>query len=189
MQLLPVRPWSRRLPRLPPRLTDPWPPHLMSLLGHARGTSSRCIGFENLSSQSSTTAPRRRGIGASGGATSLHPETGAPGAWHVGLGPHARGWTAGCSEDEGAHYRGAVACSLCGGSPSWPLVVAKMKEAYYRGAVARFLCGGSPSSHSKASALAVWPVGPGPRVMGWIPRVHRGRLLATLQGGSRGVCL
>jgi hypothetical protein len=29
-----------------------------------------------------------------------------------------RGWTAGCGEDEGAHYRGAVACSLCGGSPS-----------------------------------------------------------------------
>jgi hypothetical protein len=24
----------------------------------------------------------------------------------VGLGPHARGWTAGCSEDKGAHYRG-----------------------------------------------------------------------------------
>jgi hypothetical protein len=27
-------------------------------------------------------------------------------------------WTAGCSEDKGAHYRGAVARSLCGGSPS-----------------------------------------------------------------------
>jgi hypothetical protein len=26
--------------------------------------------------------------------------------------------TAGCGEDEGAHNRGAVACSLCGGSPS-----------------------------------------------------------------------
>jgi hypothetical protein len=47
------------------------------LLGHARGASSRCIGFENLSSQSSATASRRRGIGASGGATFLHLETGA----------------------------------------------------------------------------------------------------------------
>jgi hypothetical protein len=80
MQLLSVRPWSRRLPCLSPQLTDPRPPHLMSLLGHARGASSRCIGFENLSSQSSATDPRRRVIGASGGATSLHPETGTPGA-------------------------------------------------------------------------------------------------------------
>jgi hypothetical protein len=80
MQLLPVRPWSRRVPRLSPRLTNPCPLHLMSLLGHVRVASSRCIGFENLSSQSSTTDPRRRGIGASGGATSLHPETGVPGA-------------------------------------------------------------------------------------------------------------
>jgi hypothetical protein len=80
MQLLSVRPWSRRLSRLSPRLTDPCPLYLMSLLGHARSASSRCIGFENLSSQSSVVAPRRRDIGASGGATSLHPETGAPGA-------------------------------------------------------------------------------------------------------------
>jgi hypothetical protein len=35
-----------------------------------------------------------------------------------GPGAPARGWTAGCGEDEGAHYRGAVARSLCGGSPS-----------------------------------------------------------------------
>jgi hypothetical protein len=90
----------------------------MALLGHARGASSRCIGFENLTSQSSTATLRRRGISASGGATSLHPVTSAPGAWHVGLGPHARGWTTDCSEDEGAHYRGAVARSLCDDSPS-----------------------------------------------------------------------
>jgi hypothetical protein len=50
----------------------------MDLLGHARGASSRCIGFEDLSSQSSVTAVRRRGVGASDGATSLHLETGAP---------------------------------------------------------------------------------------------------------------
>jgi hypothetical protein len=35
--------------------------------------------------------------------------------------------TVGRGEDEGAHYRGAVAHSLCDGSPSWPLVRAKMK--------------------------------------------------------------
>jgi hypothetical protein len=65
----------------------------MALLGHVRGASSRCIGFENLTSLSSAVALRRRGTGASGGATSLYAETGAPGAWPVGLGPHARGWT------------------------------------------------------------------------------------------------
>jgi hypothetical protein len=90
----------------------------MASLGHARGASSHCIGFENLTSPSSASAPRRCGTGASGGATSMYAETGASGAWHVGLGPHARGWTAGCGEAEGAHNRGAVARSLCGGSPS-----------------------------------------------------------------------
>jgi hypothetical protein len=100
----------------------------------------------------------------------------------VGLGPHARGWTAGCGEAEGAHYRGAVARSLCGGLPFCPLVAAKMKGAHYRGAVARSLCGGSPSSHSKASAPAVCLVGPGPRVMGWIPRCASGE---ASRGASR----
>jgi hypothetical protein len=37
---------------------------------------------------------------------------------HVGLGPHAGGWSVGCGKAEGAHYRGAVAHSLCNGSPS-----------------------------------------------------------------------
>jgi hypothetical protein len=88
-------------------------------------------------------ASRRRGIGVSGGASFLHPETGAPGACHVGLGPHARGWTtdrsrggiqpwggcmllvrrfasltAGCGEDGRANNRRAVARSLCDDSPS-----------------------------------------------------------------------
>jgi hypothetical protein len=36
----------------------------------------------------------------------------------IGGGAHAKGWTAGCRENEGAHYRGAVARSMCGGSPS-----------------------------------------------------------------------
>jgi hypothetical protein len=43
--------------------------------------------LKNLSFQTSKTAPRRRGIGASGGAIFPHPVTGAPVACHVGLGP------------------------------------------------------------------------------------------------------
>jgi hypothetical protein len=35
--------------------------------------------------------------------------------------------TAGHGEEEGALNRGAVACPLHGGSPSWPLVAPKMK--------------------------------------------------------------
>jgi hypothetical protein len=38
-QSLPVLLLSRQLPRLSPRLIDPWSPHLMALLGHARGAS------------------------------------------------------------------------------------------------------------------------------------------------------
>jgi hypothetical protein len=82
--------------------------------------------------------PRRRGIGAGGGAVSLHTVTGAPVTWRVGLGPCAgppvaaelrkrtivflarrfASLTAGCGEDEGAFNRGAVACPLHDGSPS-----------------------------------------------------------------------
>jgi hypothetical protein len=51
----------------------------MALLAHARGASSRCIGFENLTSLSSVAALRRRGTGASGGATSLYAGTDAQG--------------------------------------------------------------------------------------------------------------
>jgi hypothetical protein len=43
--------------------------------------------LKNLTFQTSATALRRRGIGASGGAVFLHPVTGAPVAWRVGLGP------------------------------------------------------------------------------------------------------
>jgi hypothetical protein len=32
-----IRLWSRQLPYLCPRLTDPWPPRLVVLPGHARG--------------------------------------------------------------------------------------------------------------------------------------------------------
>jgi hypothetical protein len=112
----------------------------MPLLGHTRDASSRYTGSENLSFQSSATAPRRRGIGASGGAIFPHPVTDAPIVSHVGLGPHVgplaeaegahnRGgctllaWrftflTASYGEDEGALNRGAVASSLCGDSSS-----------------------------------------------------------------------
>jgi hypothetical protein len=123
----------------------------MSLLGHARDASSRCTGSENLSFHSATIVPRRGGIGAGSGAIFPHPVTGAPVARHVGLGPRVAppvaaklrgrsttGWLyascvavrffdAGFGEDDGARNRGAVACSLCGGLPSRPLVAPKMK--------------------------------------------------------------
>jgi hypothetical protein len=68
------------MPAVAPIPTVDWPVHLVSLLGHARGASSHCTGSENLSFQSSATAPRRRGIGTSCGAIIPHPATGAPGA-------------------------------------------------------------------------------------------------------------
>jgi hypothetical protein len=39
--------------------------------------SSRCTGSENFTFSESVTVPRRRGIGAGGGAVSLHTVTGA----------------------------------------------------------------------------------------------------------------
>jgi hypothetical protein len=85
----------------------------------------------------------------------------------VGLGPHARGWTTGCGEAKGAHYRGVVACSLCGGSPSSPLVATKMKGAHYREAVARaffalegqhascMTCGPGPPCHGMDTPVCI----------------------------------
>jgi hypothetical protein len=59
------------------------------------GTVGPCAGLprvaalvlENLLFQTLVTVPRRRGIGAGGGAVSLHTVTGAPVTWRVGLGP------------------------------------------------------------------------------------------------------
>jgi hypothetical protein len=48
---------------------------------------SRCTGSEKFTFLESMTVPRRRGIGAGGGAVSLHTVTGAPVTWRVGLGP------------------------------------------------------------------------------------------------------
>jgi hypothetical protein len=79
-QLLSARLWSCRLLHLFPRLNGPRPSYLKPLLGHARDASSRCTSFGNLSFQSSASAPRRRGIGESGGAIFPHPVTGAPAA-------------------------------------------------------------------------------------------------------------
>jgi hypothetical protein len=45
--------------------------------------------LKNLPFHTPVTAPRRRGISASGGAVSSHVVTGAPVARHVGLGPRA----------------------------------------------------------------------------------------------------
>jgi hypothetical protein len=47
-------------------------------VGPCAGASSRRTGSKNLSFQSSTTAPGRRGIGVSGGAIFPHPVTSAP---------------------------------------------------------------------------------------------------------------
>jgi hypothetical protein len=58
-------------------------------------------------------APRRRGIGASGGAIFPHLVTGAPAA--LTCGPEPPCWAAGCSEAEGVHNRGAVVRFLRGG--------------------------------------------------------------------------
>jgi hypothetical protein len=114
------------------------------------GTVVPCAGLprvaalflKNLPFQTPVIASIRRGIGASGGAVSLHTVTGALVTCHVGLGPRVgpsvaaelRGRTAVgrlyasceavrlfdrcCGEDEGAPNRGAVACPLRGGSPS-----------------------------------------------------------------------
>jgi hypothetical protein len=37
-------------------------------------------------------------------------------------------WTASCSEAEGVHNRGVVACLLCDGSPFRPLISAETRE-------------------------------------------------------------
>jgi hypothetical protein len=68
--------------------------------------------------------------------------------------------TVGCGEDEGAHYRGAVACSLCDDSPS-----------------SRF----GPA----CMTCEAWP-----RVIGWEPWCASGETLpVTLRGASGEVCL
>jgi hypothetical protein len=46
MYSLPVRLRTRQLPRLSPRLTDPWPPRMMVSPGHARGASIPLHWFE-----------------------------------------------------------------------------------------------------------------------------------------------
>jgi hypothetical protein len=49
--------------------------------------SSRCTGSEKFTFSESVTVPKRCGIGAGGGAVSLHTVTDAPVTWRVGLGP------------------------------------------------------------------------------------------------------
>jgi hypothetical protein len=59
------------------------------------GTVGPCAGLprvaalvlKNLPFHNPMIVPRRRGIGAGGGAVSLHTVTGAPVTWRVGLGP------------------------------------------------------------------------------------------------------
>jgi hypothetical protein len=68
------------MPTATPIPTVDWPVIfvLNATAGSARAASSRYTGFEKLSFQSSMVAPRRRGIGASGGAIFPHPVTGMP---------------------------------------------------------------------------------------------------------------
>jgi hypothetical protein len=69
LQLLPAHFWPYRLSRLLPWLTDPW-----SL--HSIGTVGSCAGLPRVAAL--VPQSRRRGIGASGGAVSLHAVTVAP---------------------------------------------------------------------------------------------------------------
>jgi hypothetical protein len=71
--------------------------------------------LKNLTFQTSATAPRRRGIGASGGVGFSAPSNRRADCMTCGPGPPC--WPAGCSEAEGAHNRGAVVCLLRGSSP------------------------------------------------------------------------
>jgi hypothetical protein len=71
--------------------------------------------LKNLPFQIPVTAPRRRGIGASGGVVFS-----ALGNRHAGCmtcGPGPPSWTAGCSEAEGAHNHATIVRFLRGGSP------------------------------------------------------------------------
>jgi hypothetical protein len=85
-------------------------------MGHARGASSRYISPESLSFQSSTTAPRGRVIGASGGAVLPHLVADRVGC--MTCGPGSACWTVDCGEAEGARNRGAAARLPRVGSPS-----------------------------------------------------------------------
>jgi hypothetical protein len=93
---------------------------IVALNGHywvTRGAaSSHCTG---------SVVPRRRDIGANGGAISLHAVTGAS-VMTCGSGPPC--WTASCDEAGRAYNRGAVARSWRGGLPFRLLDLARMRE-------------------------------------------------------------
>jgi hypothetical protein len=114
----------------------------MSLLGHARGASSRCTGSEKLIFSDSHDGPEKAWHWRE-----WRCDFSAPGNRRAGCmtcGPRPPCWTAGCSEAEGAHNRGAVVCFLCGGSPFLTAGYGEDEGALNRGAVACPLCGGSP---------------------------------------------
>jgi hypothetical protein len=69
LQLLSAHFWPYQLPRLLPRLSDPW-------LLHSIGIVGSCARLPRVAAL--VPQPRRRGIGASGGAVSLHAVTVAP---------------------------------------------------------------------------------------------------------------
>jgi hypothetical protein len=159
----------------------------MSLLGHARGASSGCIGFENLSSQSSMTAPWGRGIGGSGGATFSAPRNRCAGCMTCEPGPICQKLDLRLQRSQGgAQPRGG--CTLlvrrfasltagCDGDG----------RAHNRRAVARSLCDDSPFSRFRPACMTceAWP-----HVIGWEPWCASGETLpVTLWGTSGGICL
>jgi hypothetical protein len=100
---MPVRLWSRQLPRLSPRLTDPWSPHLMALLGHARGASIPLLMVLKIHLLCLLRRPRGGTTLARAAVRLLCTQKPAPKedeswAW-------AGGWSAAFGGDEEVHYR------------------------------------------------------------------------------------
>jgi hypothetical protein len=89
------------------------------------GASSRCTGSEKFTFSDFCDGPEKTWHWRKRRCSFF-----APGNQHAGCmtcGPGPPCWTAGYSEAERAHSRGAVVRFLRGGSPLWPLVMAKMK--------------------------------------------------------------
>jgi hypothetical protein len=82
--------------------------------------------------------------------------------------------TAGCGEDGRANNRRTVAHSLCGGSPSWPLVAAKVEGRVTAG---RLHAPCATICLLRASGQLVRHVRPGPHVIEWEPWCASGETL------------
>jgi hypothetical protein len=106
------------MPTVAPIPTADWPVTIV-----INGTVGPCAGLPRVAAlvlkillfQTPATAPRRRGIGASGGTVFFALGNRRAGCMTCGPGPSS--WTASCSGAEGAHSRGTVVRFLRGGSP------------------------------------------------------------------------